>query len=387
MSTDNRAKYPTVWHVGGEDVRMRIPILRKLKGMGFRVGAVGSESEAPFREAGIPYWKYDLERWVNPFADRKSVAQLTALFSKHRPDVVHGFDTKPAMLAMHAAVAASIPGRVRTINGMGYVFSSRSPVALSLRPIYRHLQRKASRVSSNTAFQNSDDLDYFLKNKMVTEDKAELILSSGIDGDVVRGQVHDKEGLRMLRHELGIDGGVVVVMIARMVRNKGVREFLEAAKRIKSLYSNYTFLLVGPTGTEGRQAVSESEIQKYSQYVQYLGRRSDVPSLLALSDIVVLPSYYREGVPRILLEAGVLGKPMITTDMPGCRDVVHDGKNGFLVQPRSSKSVADSIVKLGESEEMRLEFGKYAMLHTESVFSLDKVAAAYADIYLRYSSW
>ena len=128
-----------VWHVGGEDVYMRIPLLLKLRARGFRVGAVGSCDGSRFAQNRIPYWRYPLTRWIAPLADRRSGVCLRGLFASHRPEIVHAFDTKPGVLAMLAARDAGIRGRVRTITGMGYVFSSRSPLALALRPAYRHL--------------------------------------------------------------------------------------------------------------------------------------------------------------------------------------------------------------------------------------------------------
>src|SRR3989441_8854642 len=122
-----------LWLVGSDDVRFRLPLLNALRERGFDAGAVGSESETAFKDAGIPYWRFSLNRWVSPWSDLRSRRQLYELFRAHRPDIVHAFDTKPAILAPLAARDAGVPATVATITGLGYLFSSRSPLALSLR--------------------------------------------------------------------------------------------------------------------------------------------------------------------------------------------------------------------------------------------------------------
>ena len=370
-----------IWHVGSEDVRMRIPLLEALKARGFSVGAVGSEDDAPFQQAGIPYRRYSLNRWINPVADRRSMTELTRLFREFQPDIVHGFDTKPAMLAMHAAKAAGVPGRVRTITGMGYVFSSRSPIALILRYVYRLLQRRASMASSMTIFQNEDDRDYFLRHEMVAAEKSCLVRGSGINVDEFRASVPSDDDLLLLREELGIHDHAVVTMITRMVANKGVYEFLECARHIGKTHKNTKFLLVGPLVSEGHQAVSINTIKKYSDVASYLGRRNDVPAILAISDVVVLPSHYREGVPRVLLEAAALGKPIVTTNMPGCRDVVRHGDNGLLVPIRDSAALAAAVQRLLGAPDMRRNMGERGAALVKREFDLSLVADAYAAIY------
>ncbi len=377
---------PTIWHIGGEDVRMRIPLLLALRDRGFTVGAVGSEGGEAFAKHQIPYWRYTLARGINPLADRRTRQELAHLFRQHRPDVIHGFDTKPALLAPAVAQQAGVPGRVRTITGMGYVFSSTSPLALTLRPIYRQLQRQASAATGITVFQNGDDRSYFHQHKMVARDRDDLVLGSGID---IAGFLHHRptpENLPTLKQELGLAGKRVVIMVARMVNSKGVREYLQAARLVKAdngQAANVAFLLVGPLASEGRQAVPMAVIQQYADVVQYLGPRSDIPALLSLSDIFVLPSYYREGVPRVLLEAATLGLPLITTDMPGCREVVRHEWNGLLVPPRHAPALAQALAQLLPSAGQRMLMGERGRSHVQANFSLTQVADAYAAIYHR----
>ncbi len=373
----------TIWHVGGEDVRFRIPLLLALRDRGFGVGAVGSESGEAFVHVQIPYFRYTLARGIDPLADLKTRREFFQLCRQHQPDLIHGFDTKPAMLAPIVAQQAGIPGRVRTITGMGYVFSSTSPLALTLRPIYRRLQRQASTATGMTIFQNSDDREYFNSYNMVQPDQSDLVLGSGIDLESLRTRLPSPDNLELTRQELGLEGKLVVTMIARLVVTKGVREFLQAARRVCQDMPNVVFLLVGPSTSEGKQAISTEEISSYADSIIYLGSRSDIPTLLSLTDVFVLPTYYREGIPRVLLEAGAMALPMITTDLPGCKDVVRDDWNGYLVPPRDATSLATAILKLLQNPAQRKEMGARSKLHVAENFSLDRVADAYANIYNR----
>ncbi|MEA5579051.1 glycosyltransferase family 4 protein [Anabaena sp. UHCC 0451] len=381
----NKVKFgsPTVWQIGGEDIRLRIPLLLALRDRGFNVGAVGSEDGNTFAKHQIPYFQYTLHRGINPWADMHTRTQLFRLFSQYQPDIIHGFDTKPAMIAPIVAMKAGIPGRVRTITGMGYVFSSQSTLALALRPIYRHLQRQAAVATGITIFQNNDDRQYFHNHNMVKDGRDDLVLGSGIDVEGLIKQRPQSEQLAEIRRDLGLEGQLVVTMISRLVVCKGVREYLQAAKIVCEQMKNVTFLLVGPLASEGNQAISMQEVKKQAEIVRYLGPRNDISTLLSLTDLFVLPSYYREGVPRVLLEAATMELPLITTDMPGCKEVVRDGWNGLLIPPKDAKALATAILELLSSPEQRTLMGKRSRLHVQKHFGLDQVADAYADIYHR----
>lgn len=372
-----------VWLVGGEDVRFRIPLLLELSERGFAVAGVGSESGVTFEDHGIPYHRYSLSRALDPLGDLRSYRQLRRIFLEHAPSVVHAFDTKPAMLAPFAAAGVGVPVRVRTVTGMGHVFSDRAPRSLMLRPVYRRMQRAASRAVSLTIFQNSDDHEYFLDNEMVAAASSAIVPGSGIDAEQVQGRRPSPAALQVLRKELGLGDGPVVTMVARLVRYKGVREFCQAARSVRLVRPECTFLLVGPLGSEGKQAVRRSEVENHPD-VRWLGPRDDVPALLALTDVFVLPSYYREGVPRVLLEAGAMGLPLVSTDMPGCREVVRDGWNGALVPARDAMALARSLTDLLDGgPEGLARMGERSRSHVAERFTLAHVADAYSEIYQR----
>ncbi|KST63638.1 glycosyltransferase family 4 protein [Mastigocoleus testarum] len=373
-----------IWHVGGEDIHMRIPLLLKLREKGFQVGAVGSASGNAFVGHNIPYFSYTLERGIGPWSDIRSCKQLFDLFTRYKPDIVHGFDTKPAIAVPLVARKAGIPGRVCTITGMGYIFSSNSPLALALRPVYNYLQGQASTAAGITVFQNRDDRQYFYTHKMVQEGYEDLVLGSGVEVEQLTQNYSTPEEITKIRRELNIEENqLVVTMISRLVVSKGVREYLQAASIVCREMKNVTFLLIGPLSSEGRQAVSIKEIERQAGVVKYLGPRSDIPTLLNLTDIFVLPSYYREGVPRVLLEAGAMKLPLVATDMPGCNEAVKHGWNGLLVPPKDAQALSGSIMQLLRSKNTRTLMGARSELHVREKFSLKHVADRYTEIYYR----
>jgi glycosyltransferase involved in cell wall biosynthesis len=368
-------------YIGGEDVRMRIPILKKMRGKGYLVSAVGCNDTDAFKDKSIPYFDYYLNRSISPLQDIRSKRQLRIIFQKERPNLIHLFDTKPGVLTPKVAKKSGVKFVIRTITGMGFIFSSNSFFVKALRPFYRLIQKRAIRYTNSVIFQNSDDKEYFEKYNLVSKNKSYLVTSSGLDVDSFISSVSGRNILNELRDNLGFKSNdVVITLIARLVKDKGVEEFLKAAKML-SVESNVKFLLVGPRSSEGSQAVSESVISEYIDYVNYIGPSDNVSDLLSISDVFVLPTYYREGLPRILLEAGALGLPLITTDMPGCKDVVRHNWNGFLVPTRDFEALADSIKKLINNPELRKSMGEKNPKFIKENFDLSIVANAYDKIY------
>ena len=170
-------------------------------------------------------------------------------------------------------------------------------------------------------------------------------------------------------------------MAARLIRTKGVFEYLEAARIIKQQSHAIKFLLVGNWDKEGADALSYDEINSISKDIDWLGMQSDMPTLYALSDICVLPSYYREGIPRVLMEAASMGLSLISTDMPGCREVVNDGQNGFLIPTRDSKTLASCISRLAAEPELRKQFGNASRELATQRFDIHPIANQIENIY------
>jgi glycosyltransferase involved in cell wall biosynthesis len=301
------------------------------------------------------------------------------MFREHRPDIVHAFDKKPGILVPLASRATGVARTACTVTGLGYLFSGR-PLASALRPGFELLQRVAARGTDVMIFQNSEDQSYFRAHGLVRPGRDVLVRSSGVSLDQLRV---GGEATARLRAELGLAGSTVVSMVSRIVALKGVREFLRAAEMVRRRRPDVTFLLVGPVAGEGRHAVPLEELRRAEGAVRFLGPRRDVATLLSVTDIFALPTYYPEGVPRVLLEAAAAGLPLITTDMPGCRDVVRHEWNGLLIAPRSASALAEAVLRLAQAPALRATMGSRSLSRVQALFSLDRVADGYAQAYDR----
>lgn len=366
--------------LGGEDHALRVPFLLALRDRGFRVTAASSGSGEPFYPAGLPHLSWHFDRFDRRGGDLGAIARIARLAAECRPDLIQTFDTKPNLLAP-LAMRGAVPV-VRTINGMGWTFSPGGGVrARLIRPVYRLLQRATARWSAATIFQNTDDKTYFEQNGLVRRDAAHLVRSSGIDVEAFRTALARCGDPRALRRQLGLANAKVVVTVSRLTRQKGIGTLLAAARIVARTHADARFLLVGPRESEGPFAIGAEEIEAASPHVIALGRRSDVPALLAMADVFVLPTEYREGVPRALLEAGLAGLPMVATRMPGCTDIVADGWNGRLVEPRDAPALARSILGLLDAPGEAKAMGRRSVAFVARDFSLDGVADSYRDIY------
>ena len=315
--------------VGGEDHALRIPFLMALRERGFRVTAVSSGDEAPFSRQDIPHSRYGFDRFASGSGERGAIRTIRKLISDLRPDIVQSFDTKPNLLTP-LAVRGRAPV-IRTINGLGWTFSSLEPRALALRPIYCGLQWLASFWTAATVFQNRDDQAFFERCRLIGRGSGRLIRSSGIDVDAFAMARHLGPSATKMREELGLQSAEVVIFVGRLTRLKGLTTLLKAVPRILSKRPAVRFVLVGPRESEGPFAVDKSEIDRHAPHVMALGPRRDVPALLGMADLFAFPTQYREGIPRVLLEAGLAGLPIVASRMPGCNDVIEDGWNGYLV--------------------------------------------------------
>ncbi len=367
--------------VGGEDHNLRIPFLLALRERGFRVSAAGSGEAAPFSQVGLPYFPFRFDRFVNPLADCTALGSLSRLFAELRPDLVQSFDTKPNLLVPIAAGRARALRVVRTINGLGWIYSSRSFKASVLSLVYRNLHRIAARSTAATLFQNREDMAFFERHRLLGNGTRRLIPGSGIDVEKFERARMSGPSRPELRQALNLGDGEVVITVTRLTRQKGIPTLLEAAALVHQARPGVRFLLVGPRQSEGPLAVSEAEIQHHAAYVTALGPRSDIPSLLQAADVFAFPTEYREGVPRALLEAALAGLPIVATRMPGCSDVVEDGTSGFLVPPRSPRLLAGRIIDLLREREAAATMSARAAQRVRQEFGLDLTVARYASVY------
>ena len=350
----------------------------------FELTSAGSEItlQDRFRSAGFPYWFYRLNRGINPLHDFQMVLDLRRIFRKVRPDIVHTFDTKPGVFARLAARLAGVPVIIGTLPGLGSLYSENNFRTRLLRSIYQPLQNLACSLSDLTIFQNPEDAAYFIKIGIVKRDKATILPGSGVDTRAFDRRRFGPEQKSRIRASLGLDESkIVVTMVSRLIRQKGVLEFVRAAEYIRERHPQTVFLLVGPEDRESVNALSPSEREQISNWVLWLGLRRDIPGLLAITDVFVLPTYYREGIPRVLLEAASMGLPLISTLFPGCTEVVEQAMNGFLVPARDGKLLESAIETLVVDPVLREQFGKVSRQRAVDIFDLSIITEQTADIY------
>lgn len=370
--------------VGGEDHALRIPFLAALQSRGLQVSAAGTGAGFPFSARGIAYHRYQFDRFGVRVADCAAVGELSRLVKRVRPDIVQTFDTKPNLLAP-LAIRGAFPV-VRTINGMGWVFSSIGLKALALRPAYLTLQRLTACWTAATVFQNKADSEFFQRYHLLGNNPSLVIGSSGVDVqgfETSRARTSPRSNLRA---ELGLGDAEVVLTISRVTVQKGIPTLLDAAAIVHRARPSVRFLLVGPRESEGPFAVDQALIERHAPYVIAPGPRSDVPAILGIANVFAFPTEYREGIPRVLLEAGLAGLPLVTTRMPGCDDVVAENWNGHLVPPHNPRALADAILDLLQDPVRARAMGQRSIEFVRREFDLNVVADRYAELYRRLLS-
>ncbi|MFL7023560.1 glycosyltransferase family 4 protein [Enterovibrio norvegicus] len=303
---------------------------------------------------------------TNPLSDIATFLKFVAIYRKQRPDVVLNFTPKNNI---YGTLAASLFGAksVNNIAGLGMVFINEGLTSKIARMLYKISQPKASKIF----FQNEDDKLLFQKNKLAPDALADRLPGSG--ADLSRFQVLPSED----------DGVVRFLLIARMLYDKGIGHYVEAARELKAKYGeSIEFRLLGFLDVNNPSAVSRIDMDGWVKegVVNYLGTSDCVEDEIAKVDCMVLPSFYREGVPKSLLEAGAMGKPIITTDNVGCRETVDHEVNGFLCEPKSTDSLVESIDRMYQlSHEARLEMGLKSRVKIENEFDERIVIEKYLD--------
>ena len=379
---------PRVLIVGGPDVDARLELMHSLSDR-FEISALGSLSSLrdKFSAEGFSYYSYTMDRGVNPLGDLKALFQLIAMFRKLKPHIVHTFDNKVGVWGRLAARLAGIPVIIGTLPGLGSLYVNESLNRKVLRSIYQELQRLACRVSDLTIFQNEDDTRQFIKAGIVSAQKARVILGSGINTKLFSPVNVSETAKSQLKTEFKIQPDeIVVTMISRLVRSKGILEFMQSACEIQKTNPKVHFLLIGDEDHECLDPLTQKEMLQLEQAVDWRGRRSDIPAILAISDIFVLPSIHREGIPRVLLEAAAMKLPIVTTNSPGCKEVVEDGINGFLIPAHDAEALSGAILRLVNAPELCHRFGQASRQRAEERFDTTLISGQTRNVYDQFIS-
>lgn len=319
----------TSWNIHN----FRLNLARSLKKAGYDVILVAPyDKYSEILKQEFEYHDiYMNNKGTNPKEDLKTLIEFYKLYKKIKPDVVLNYTIKPNI---YGNIACSLLG-IKTINnisGLGTVFIKESLITKVVKWLYKYSLGKSSKVF----FQNNDDKELFIINKLVQQDKSDLLPGSGIDTNKFIPLEYKKS-----------DNIFRFLLIARMLWDKGINEYIEAIKIIKQKYENVEFQLLGSLDVVNKTAISKEQIESWVEegLVTYLGVTDDVKEYIKKSDCIVLPSY-REGTPRTLLESASMEKPIITTNTPGCKEVVEDNINGFLCEVKNTQDLAHKMGKI-----------------------------------------
>jgi len=358
----------SIWHFHQD-------LLRALKEKGHDVYTISTIGEhVKYIEGlGVVHIPVRMNRFMNPMKDIRFMLELYRIFRKYRFDIVHNFTIKPNIYGAVAAKLAGINRIIGTAEGLGFMYADEPGLKIRMmRPLVNALYRLGCRLTHRFWFVNPDDLDLFVTQKIISREKVFLAISAGVSLKEYFPGVIDEAKTARLKKEWNLSDGtkVIAMIVARVIWSKGVREFLEASELLRNRYPSVKFFLIGPVETDSPESVQEAFLREKERTgnFKWLGFRKDIKEIYAMSDLVVLPSYYREGVPNVLLEAMALGKAIITTNYVGCKEVVEDGRNGYLVPVRNSRALADAMEILINDDEKRKAFGQYSRTKVENEF-------------------
>lgn len=355
----------------------RKDIAVRAKEEGYDVTIVASDTGRAdeIRSLGLKFHALPINKTgLNLREEAKTLSYLYRLIGQERPDIVHLVGMKVILWGGLAARLRNVRLTVSAVSGLGVMFSPeynrglRKLMSSGVLAVMRFIH-KAGR--SYCIFHNTEDLELFVKNKIVSREYCVRTMGSGIDLNEYKYSPEPQAGK------------IRVLFTARMVEDKGVLVLIDAAERLRAEYADKAeFLLCGGLETNPL-AISRERLEQLCDgiYIQWLGKRNDVHQLLEQSHIFAFPSYYKEGLPKSCIEATAVGRPVITCDSTGCRDTVIEGKTGFLVPVKDSMVLAEKLKMLFDDTALRQEMGRNARRFAEEVFSLEDVINAHLEIY------
>lgn len=352
--------------------RLPIALAAQESGWVVHVATMPGEQVPLIKDKGLMHHTLPLSRsGMNPLVEFRAFWAIFRLMRRLKPDVAHLVTIKPVLYGGLAARLARVPGVVAAVSGLGYIFLAKGFIAKSRQYLVSMFYRVAlGGKNTRVIFQNPNDRDILAKLADVRPAQVEMIYGSGVDLS---------EFVKLPEP----DGVPVIVMAARLLHDKGVEKFVEAARLLRDKGVAAQFQLIGVPDPGNPASVSEAELECWREEgcVLLKGYCSNIADLFAAANVVVLPSSYREGMPKVLLEAAASGRAVVTTDIPGCRDAIVPGKTGVLVPVYDTYALAQAIQRLIEDVDLRREMGREGRLLAEREFSIDKVVAAHLKIY------
>lgn len=351
-----------------------LAIAAKNKGYDVVVAAGNNNQQKRIESLGLSFVEYRLSRsGKSILAEVKSFFAIFKLIGKIKPDLLHMLTIKPILygcIADKFRFKNGVSRLVASITGLGSSSLSTLPEDKCLW-YFIQCAYKLSFISNkvNVVFENVDDMKQFSDLKLVPQSRCFLVNGAGVDTEKFSPSVEKNDELS-------------VILVARLLKDKGIREYIEAGKMIKELKVPIRLLLAGSVDHNNPSSMSADEIQAAHDngYIEYLGFRTDVADLYKHSHVACLPSY-REGLPKSLIEAASCGLPIVTTDVPGCRQLVASQQNGFLIPPRDSNALAECLIHLHHNKDLLDDMGKASRILAERKFGYDQVLASFFEIY------
>ena len=349
----------------------RLEYARFLKTKGWEVCFLspGGDHVEQLKEAGFRHIEFNFSRkGINPVTEVETIRRIKDIYAEEKPDLVHHFTIKCVIYGSLAAKDLGIRSVINSITGLGYMFLSEQPHIRMLRRVVKRLYKKALD-KTEVIFENPDDRELFLSMGLVQPENSHIVLGTGIDTGKF-SPITPPNSIPL------------TVLPARMIRDKGVEEFVEAATMIRQSGVKARFALVGNNDPGNPTNIPFEQLTQWQkeENVEWWGWQDDVATVISMSHIVCLPSY-REGLPKILIEAASSGRPIVTTDVPGCREVVTDGENGYLVPPKDPESLKNALLKLINDPDERERMGNASREKAVRLFSNEIVNDGIYAIY------
>lgn len=330
-----------------------------------------ADAVATIQAAGIHHHDIPLKRGARgPVGEIRLIARLAGLIRSLRPDLVHAVTMKPVLYGGGLARLQKVPAVVNAVTGLGYLFLIEGALAGAQRGIIKRLYRFAlGHANGRAIFQNPDDLDLFLRGRLVDQRKTVIVRGTGVD---------------MNRFSVSPEpqGEPIVMFPARVIGDKGVHEFVAAARSLKSKGRQARFVIVGRTDPDNPTDVGEPMIRQWERedLVEWWGFSEAMAETLPKAQIVCMPSY-REGLPRVLIEAAACGRPIVTADVPGCREIIKDGENGILVPVRDGAATANAVDRLLVDSDLRQRMASCSREIAETEYALERFIADTFAVY------
>ena len=308
---------------------------------------------------------------LNIFSELATFLELLLLFRKEKPDLIHMVALKPVIYGSLAARLLCIPCKVNALGGLGFIFSSKRILANFLKPIILSVFRLIFNDHRNRLIlQNGNDWNLVVKKAGVDQRNVRLIRSAGVNLDEYAETAIPK-------------GTPIVILASRMIWDKGIGEFVTAANLIREQGINARFVLIGEPDIENPSSVPREKLLQWNNagVVEWWGYQDNIPEVFSQASIVCLPSYYGEGVPKVLIEAMACARPIVTTDMPGCRHLVKEKRNGLLVRPKNVDDLEKALKLLLNNPSMCKKMGREGRFIAEKDYSLEKVIKETLNVY------